>query len=108
MLAGDRAPDAPLRGAGGQATRLFTLFQGPHWTLVGYEAEGDVPAPRAGLHIHVIGPHGDLRDEGGHFRDAYGLAAGNWTLVRPDGYIGAIVASGATAALDGYFRTVGL
>ena len=38
-MAGDRAPDAPIRGAAGQKTRLFKLFQGPHWTLLGYEVD---------------------------------------------------------------------
>ena len=64
--------------------------------------------PRAGLHIHAIGPRGDLVDEGGHLRDAYGLAPGDWVLVRPDGYVGAIVSSDETAALATYLRNVGL
>lgn len=36
VQAGDRAPDAPCRGQGGQRTRLFTVFKGPYWTLLGY------------------------------------------------------------------------
>ena len=39
VRAGDRAPDAPIRGAAGVRTRLFKLFQGPHWTLLGYEVD---------------------------------------------------------------------
>ena len=35
IFAGDRAPDAPVRGAAGQPTRLFRLFEGPHWTPTG-------------------------------------------------------------------------
>lgn len=90
-LAGERAPDAPLAGAGGLDTRLFSLFQGPHWTLLGYETDrAAAPTARKGLHIHTTGPRGDLNDTGGHFRDAYGLAAGQWVLVRPDGYIAAV------------------
>ncbi|MFS7876165.1 FAD-dependent oxidoreductase [Streptomyces asiaticus] len=90
-LAGERAPDAPLTGAGGLDTRLFRLFQGPHWTLLGYEADrAAAPTARKGLHIHTIGARGDLNDTGGHLRDAYGLAAGQWVLIRPDGYIAAI------------------
>ena len=47
LLAGDRAPDAPVRGAGGQARRLFDLFKGPHWTLLGHDADrAAVPSPR--------------------------------------------------------------
>ncbi|AUW42288.1 FAD-dependent oxidoreductase [Rhizobium leguminosarum] len=108
LLAGDRAPDAPLRGAGGQPTRLFELFKGAHWTLLGYEVEQAAMQPRPGLHIHRIGRRGDIIDEGGHFRDAYGLASGDWVLVRPDGYVGAIVASGHAWALEAYLANVGL
>lgn len=56
VRAGDRAPDAPVTGAGGLPTRLFTLFQGPHWTLLGHDVDdAPAPAPRTGLRIHVIG-----------------------------------------------------
>jgi hypothetical protein len=95
LQAGDRAPDAPVRGAAGQPTRLFSLFQGPHWTLVGYEADHAAAfAPRPGLRIAIVGPHGDLVDDGGHFHDAYALSPGDWVLIRPDGYVGAIAGSG--------------
>lgn len=108
LLAGDRAPDAPVSGASGQATRLFDIFKGAHWTLLGCEVERDRVAPRPGLHIHTIGARGDLRDDGGHFQDAYALAPGDWVLVRPDGHVGAIVASANVDALAPYFRQVGL
>jgi len=107
LLAGDRAPDAPLRGAAGQARRLFELFKGPHWTLLGYDVARDAVPPRPGLHIHAIGAHGDLVDAVGHLRDAYVLASGDWVLVRPDGYVGAIVSSTETAALETYLQNVG-
>ncbi|QNQ08390.1 FAD-dependent oxidoreductase [Sphingomonas alpina] len=108
LLAGDRAPDAPMRGAAGHPVRLFELFRGTHWTLIGHQADRTLVPPRAGLHIHILGPHGDIIDDGGHLRDAYALAAGDWVLVRPDGYIGAIVSSGEIGALETYFRAVGL
>lgn len=108
LLGGDRAPDAPIRGAAGESTRLFELFKGTHWTLLGYEVDRGAISPRAGLHIHAFGPRGDLIDEGGHFHDAYAPAAGDWVLVRPDGYIGAIVSADNVEALDGYLRNVGL
>jgi 2-polyprenyl-6-methoxyphenol hydroxylase-like FAD-dependent oxidoreductase len=108
LLAGDRAPDAPIRGAAGQSTRLFDLFKGTHWTLLGYEVERDVRLPRPGLRIYTFGLCGDLIDESGHFRNAYTLAPGDWALVRPDGYIGAIVASNHVEALENYLRKVGL
>lgn len=108
LLAGDRAPDAPLTGAAGQPIRLFEMFKGVHWTLLCYEVGQAAVPPRPGLHIHRIGRGGDVIDEGGHFRAAYALAPGEWVLVRPDGYIGAIVASGEDSALETYLATVGL
>jgi 2-polyprenyl-6-methoxyphenol hydroxylase-like FAD-dependent oxidoreductase len=108
LLAGDRAPDAPIRGAAGQSTRLFGLFKGAHWTLLGYDVERDFVLPRPGLRIHTLGPRGDILDEGGHLREAYALKSGEWVLVRPDGYVGAIVSSGEIDALDTYLRDVGL
>ncbi|HEY4057955.1 MAG TPA: FAD-dependent oxidoreductase [Kofleriaceae bacterium] len=89
-LAGDRAPDAPLRGAAGQPRRLFDLYAGPHWTLLGYHVERTAIAPRANLHVHTVGERGDLVDTDNQLRDIYSLTPGTWVLVRPDGYIAAI------------------
>ena len=109
MLAGDRAPDAPLRGAAGQPRRSFDLFTGPHWTLLGFQPPPGIRvAARAGLHIHIVGPTGDLEDTSGHLRAAYGVAAGDWLLVRPDGYIGAIVSSSELPKLEQYLDRVGI
>ncbi|MGA8614925.1 MAG: FAD-dependent oxidoreductase [Xanthobacteraceae bacterium] len=108
LLAGDRAPDAPIRGTAGQSTRLFQLFNGSHWTLFGYEVERDAIPPRPKLHIHALGQRGDIIDEDGDLQGAYGLASGDWVLVRPDGYIGAIVSSGEIGALETYLRGVGV
>ena len=108
LRAGHRAPDAPIRGAAGLLTRLFKLFQGPHWTLLGYEVDRTTAVrPRAGLHIHTVGPRGDIVDDGGHIRTGYGLEPGTWVLVRPDGYIGAIASSDARPALERYLASVG-
>lgn len=108
LLAGDRAPDGPIRGAAGQAMRLFDLFRGPHWTLIVHEGERDLVSPRPDLHIHAFGARGDLVDDAGHFEAAYAPRAGDWILVRPDGYVGAIIASDNIAALEAYFAGVGL
>lgn len=108
LLAGDRAPDAPIRGAAGQTLRLFNLLQGPHWTLLGYGVKRDLVAPRPGLHIHVFGAQGELIDDHGQFQHAYGLAIGDWVLVRPDGYVGAIVPSQHLALLEQYLSQAGL
>ncbi|CUI08279.1 putative monooxygenase [Janthinobacterium sp. CG23_2] len=56
----------------------------------------------------MLGQHAELAEEGGHLRQAYGVNAGDWVLVRPDGYVGAIVRSAGPEALAGYFEKVGL
>src|SRR5690606_6951731 len=108
LRAGDRAPDAPIRGAAGQPRRLFELFKGTHWTLLGYEVDRDPVAPRQGLRIHRIGARGDMMDDDHHFRDVYGLAPGDWVLVRPDGYVGAILSSANIEALEPYLGRIAL
>lgn len=109
LAAGARAPDAPLLGAGEQPTRLFEKLSGVHWTLIGYEAAWqDAPAPHAGVHVHRIGSGGDLKDMGGYFAQAYDVAAGSWILVRPDGYIAAIVEQSEIDTLFGFARQFGL
>ena len=110
LRAGDRAPDAPVRGAAGQRSRLFRLFQGPHWTLLVLEAGKERVGPRPGLHVHHIGPRGDVVDAWGHVRDAYALPPGGCVLVRPDGYVGAILDPGAdrAAALEIHLGRMGL
>ena len=108
IRAGNRAPDAPVRGAGGRPTRLFQLFRGPHWTLLVYEAELETAGPWPGLHVHHVGPNGDVIDAGGHVRDAYGLAPGECVLVRPDGYVGATFEAGQAAKLEVYLARVGV
>lgn len=104
VRAGDRAPDVPVRGAGGQLKRVFDLLAGPHWTLLGYEVDRDCVQPRAGLRIHTFGSGGDLIDQGGHFETAYVASPGDWVLIRPDGYIGAMIGSRQIAALEKYLR----
>ena len=109
VVAGDRAPDAPLRGAAGQLIRLFNLFQGPHWTLLGFEVkkeESKTVQSRPGLRIHHIGR--DIEDYEGYFRLGYGVVEGDWVLVRPDGYIAAIVGDDGLPLLETYLDKVGL
>lgn len=108
LRAGNRAPDAPIRGASGRPTRLFELFKGAHWTLLGRDVARDVVAPRPNLHIHIFGPRGDVIDADHHVRDVYALSPGERALIRPDGYVGAIVASDEIEALERYLEQVGL
>ncbi|HYG07682.1 MAG TPA: FAD-dependent oxidoreductase [Stenotrophomonas sp.] len=112
VMPGDRAPDAPLRGAGGQPRRLFDVFKGTHWALLGYEPEERATAPvRAGLQVRTIGkagglPNNELHDSRGHFAAAYGSAPGDWVLVRPDGYVAAVVAAEGLEALVAHYDAV--
>lgn len=108
LFAGDRAPDAPLRGAAGQPTRLFELLKGPHWTLLGYQADRGIVPARGGLHIHCIGPDEEFVDDSEHFRCAYTVSSGDWVLIRPDGYIGAFVGSQQADTLTRFMDEQGL
>jgi hypothetical protein len=55
-----------------------------------------------------VGAKGDIVDDARHIQNGYGLAKGDWVLVRPDGYIGAIVSSAEAPALSSYLDSVGL
>jgi 2-polyprenyl-6-methoxyphenol hydroxylase-like FAD-dependent oxidoreductase len=105
LLAGDRAPDAPCL-LSGAPTRLFELFSGPHWTLLGHEVAERRIAPRPGLTVRTLGAGGELSDPQRHFADAYGLAPGSWALVRPDGYVALLVEAGEDARIEAYLDRV--
>jgi 2-polyprenyl-6-methoxyphenol hydroxylase-like FAD-dependent oxidoreductase len=105
LLPGERAPDAPCVGSGGQPTRLFHLFRGTHWTLLGIDADRSAAKARKNLRIHTTGARGDIVDHSGHIREAYGEAPG-WVLIRPDGYIGATVPASGLAALEQHVESL--
>ncbi|MFJ1455135.1 FAD-dependent monooxygenase [Nocardia sp. N2S4-5] len=91
LVAGDRAPDAPLRRADGTALRLFDLFRGPHATLLGFDTSAVTDT--AGVQGYSILPPGATPGEGelvavsGHAFDDYAAGSGTRVLVRPDGYL---------------------
>jgi hypothetical protein len=89
-VAGDRAPDAPFTTSAGLSRRLFEVFRGPHFTLLAYESSIELK-PQTGLQIYRIGEHGEMIDTEGAVARAYGLSRGDLVLIRPDGYIGAII-----------------
>jgi 2-polyprenyl-6-methoxyphenol hydroxylase-like FAD-dependent oxidoreductase len=108
LRAGDRAPDAPCRGAAGQPVRLFSLSGGGGWLLLRYEASGpSAIAARSGLRIVDVGVRGELRDDGGYLRDAYGFQPGDIALIRPDGYVGVLTGDEHGAALANYIKWLG-
>jgi 2-polyprenyl-6-methoxyphenol hydroxylase-like FAD-dependent oxidoreductase len=89
---GDRAPDAVLTGT---PDRLFDLFRGPHFTLLGFgEGEHFGALPTGIVRSYLI-----EQAAGGYARDTQ-------FLVRPDGYIGLIADVGDSAAVAGYLRSL--
>jgi 2-polyprenyl-6-methoxyphenol hydroxylase-like FAD-dependent oxidoreductase len=95
LRAGDRAPDAPCVDTAGASVRLFDLFRGPHFTLLGFgagcaDAVREVAAARPGLvEAHLVDPTGDVVDSG-FAASAYDITGDTLVLVRPDGYVGLI------------------
>jgi hypothetical protein len=47
-------------------------------------------------------------DDQGHIRDGYNVEAGDWVLVRPDGYVSAIVPSANINLLKAHLKRIGL
>ncbi|GAA3769606.1 FAD-dependent oxidoreductase [Plantactinospora mayteni] len=104
---GDRAPDAPLRDpVTGSAVRLFDLFRGPHFTLLGIGercAAGFGDVDTGIVQPHLVGP-GGLLDDGGHAAHAYGTDA--LVLVRPDGHIGLVADPAEPGTVAEYLRSL--
>lgn len=101
LRAGDRAPDAPCLDRNGANVRLFDLFRGPHWTLLGFGAGStDAIGEAAAIHpgeAFLVGR--DVLDPDGHAADAYGVSGDTLVLVRPDGYVAAIGEPGDVRAM---------
>jgi hypothetical protein len=116
LRAGDRAPDAPCLDATGAPVRLFQLYAGAQFTLLGFgpgssQAVRDVSAkyPHLVLAYSVDGHKPDLRDRDGHARRAYGITDDTLVLIRPDNYVACFAPADYTAAilahLDDLHRT---
>ncbi|MFD6224371.1 FAD-dependent monooxygenase [Nocardia asteroides] len=101
---GDRAPDAKLLDANGGARRLFELFAGAHFTAIAYgraaaEELAVMPWPSAGAGLKKIAvdageyPNADvvLADIADSFARTHGVTDSTLLLIRPDGYLAAIV-----------------
>jgi hypothetical protein len=99
LVAGDRAPDAPLSDPHGKQIRLFDLFRGPHSTRLHFGAaaatvSGGLAAESE--HTYTVLRPGDaptgaatgyVVDAEGHAFGAYAAADGDSVLIRPDGYL---------------------
>jgi hypothetical protein len=118
IQAGDRAPDAPGLQTANGTRRLFDVFRGPHFTLIGFGAGWDDVIrpveerfPRLVKSI-VIGeanaaPSSLLaRDAEGHAARAYDVEGDTQMLVRPDGYIGLATEERTAAPIIAYLETI--
>ncbi|MFF2808062.1 FAD-dependent monooxygenase [Streptomyces sp. NPDC058000] len=109
IVAGDRAPDAPVTDANGKTVRLFDLYRGPHATHLTFGTPApDRPHAYAVLRPGHTSPGPHVIDTHGHAHRAYDASDGTSLLIRPDGYIGRrqketdLAGAGATA--DGHRR----
>jgi hypothetical protein len=109
LLAGDRAPEAPELVLGGTETPLLGLFKLNFHTVLVFHGEGDAKIvevatkyPKDAVQVFVVskkeigsvvGGANVLVDRGAHAHNAYLVEEGVGTvvIVRPDGFIGAIV-----------------
>ncbi|GAA3566918.1 FAD-dependent monooxygenase [Kribbella ginsengisoli] len=85
LTTGDRAPDSPLTDADGNQTRLFTLFQGPHETLLRFNPSTTSTHPHAVTINRTPQPGAYTSPEAFTY---YHAADGDEFLIRPDGYVG--------------------
>ncbi|MFC1431847.1 FAD-dependent monooxygenase [Streptacidiphilus sp. N1-3] len=115
LRAGDRAPDAPCREAAtGAPTRLFELFAGPHFTLLGF-GRGAAAALREAVAKHgdllrayaVDGGPVGLLDHQGHARSAYDTAGDALVLVRPDNHVALVAPADRPEAVLNYLDGLG-
>lgn len=119
LRAGDRAPDAPCRDtATGAVIRLFEVFAGPHFTLLGFGTGAARALAEAGsghgggLRAYTVdgggAPHG-LADDGGHARAAYGLGPDDEALIliRPDNHVALIAPPTGRRAVEDYLSRTG-
>ena len=116
---GDRAPDARCRSLDGGEARLFDVFRGPHFTLLGFGTRSEPSlreiAARFGAHVRtcLVLRDGDrhemrdvpaLADSRGEAALCYGASDGCIALVRPDGYVAAIDRDGEPRNVTRWLR----
>ncbi|MGP3928216.1 FAD-dependent monooxygenase [Streptomyces sp. 8N616] len=131
--AGHRAPDAPCRDAvSGRPVRLFEVFAGPHFTLLGFgpgsagaladvevkwgdivrtcliDAGPDgVERPDWVERPDGLGKPGGLEDHRGHARTAYGVSGDALVLVRPDHHVALAVDPYEARVVTDYLEGLG-
>ncbi|KAJ7647809.1 FAD binding domain-containing protein [Roridomyces roridus] len=116
LRAGDRAPEAPGLVLDGAETSLFALFQPSKHTVLFFVPDKQTAVdgilevagacPEGTVQTFVVSKDsGTLIDRDGHAFSSYRVVKGiNVVVVRPDGFIGCIVAS--EAGLKLYFEGI--
>ncbi len=109
IAAGNRAPDARLQAAGGRIRQVFELMRGTHFTLL---CNGDFVGAEKfrgkGIRVFKVCEGEELWDEYLEFQTSYGLEPGEAVLIRPDGYIAALIASSDLSKIPEYLKLLGL
>ncbi|MEU8149681.1 FAD-dependent monooxygenase [Nonomuraea sp. NPDC048901] len=99
-------------GKSGATVRLFDIFRGSHFTLVGFgqssrsslDAVRDAwPGP---LRTCLIAEAGTLTDADGHAADGYGVTGEAMVLVRPDGHLALTVEAHDTVTVLTYLEAL--
>ncbi|MCD2188606.1 FAD-dependent oxidoreductase [Actinomycetospora soli] len=80
-VAGDRAPDAPLR----DGSTLFRRRRDADWTVLAFGGAVAGPADLPGGTVQVL--DADALAADGTLREAYGAVDGTVVVIRPDGYL---------------------
>jgi len=113
---GDRAPDALCRDAAGGPVRLFDVYRGPHFTVLGFGAGCAGALARLGrrfpgpVRCRLVGPapepdvdpEVDLVDQHGAARAAYRIDDDLLVVIRPDGYVGCTARPADDTAVGDY------
>ncbi|SCU23665.1 monooxygenase, FAD-binding protein [Staphylococcus xylosus] len=103
LKSGDRAPDAIYNSAHNKK-RLFELYQGSHFTFLAFGETSSQTIlqlkdrfDKDMMKMFVVGANtskkGYINDFIGNIQNNYGISEYTLILIRPDGYIGAIITS---------------
>lgn len=101
LQAGDRAPDARLTTPDGGQVRLFDVFRGPGFTLLGFGAGCAEALARLTdrIRTHLVTQDADAFQ-------TYGIDTDTLVLVRPDGYVALTAAGDDSDAVLAYVKAI--
>ncbi|CAL4869293.1 hypothetical protein MMA231_03585 (plasmid) [Asticcacaulis sp. MM231] len=87
--------------------RSFATCKGTHWTLIARGATCPIPnGVLPGLRIIRIGSDCAYQDQTGALEKIYDTTEGDLILIRPDGYIGAVISTAGGGWISDYLENV--